>query len=124
MRTFARLVGCLGLVACSSHPYRHDIEGRVVAAGKPVEGAVVQRLNEKGEPYGFDDDYRRVTDASGKFSFVAEGRGASPLAYAPWTLRVTHERLGARDLEVRAQWSDDKSVCWGYCARDFDIELK
>ncbi len=120
------------MLACRSYPYRHDIEGRVVVTaegallrpGVGVPDAVVQRINDNGEPYGFDDDYRRVTDAQGHFSFVAEGQGASPLAYAPWRIRVTHPNYGTRELEVRAAWSDDKSVCWGYCARDFEIELR
>lgn len=113
------------VLACSDHPYRHEIAGRVVAPGNtPVAGAIVQRVNDKGDPYGHDDGYRRVTDAQGNFSFVAEGRGPAPMAYAPWTLKITSDKRAERVLEVRAAWSEDKATCFGYCAKDFTIELQ
>lgn len=119
------LVLLLLVLGCNDHLYRHDIAGRVVSAGnRPVVGAVVQRVNDKGDPYGHDDGYRRVTDAEGKFSFVAEGRGPSPMAFAPWTVKVTQEKFAERILEVRAAWSNDKTTCFGYCAKDFTIELQ
>lgn len=114
----------LWLTACSDHPYRHEIAGRVVAAGEvPVAGAVVQRVNDKGEPYGHDDAYRRVTDAQGNFAFVVEARGPSPMAYAPWILKVTEAHHSERLLEVHAAWSEDRATCYGYCAKGFTIEL-
>ena len=123
----ARLLACgllLGVVGCKDYSYRHEISGRVVAEGdRPVAGAVVQRVNDKGDPYGHDDGYRRVTDAQGSFSFVADGRGPKPMAYAPWTLKVTKEQHVERILEVRAEWSED-AACFGYCAKGFTIELK
>ncbi|RYZ65030.1 MAG: carboxypeptidase regulatory-like domain-containing protein [Proteobacteria bacterium] len=115
------LAGSLG---CSDHAYRHEIAGRVTDGAAPVAGALVQRVNDKGEPYGNDDAYRRVTDADGRFSFVAEGRGPSPMAYAPWTLHVTHEKHAERTLEVRATWSDDRATCFGYCAKDLAVDMK
>lgn len=103
----------------------------MIAGDAPVAEAIVQRLNDKGEPYGFDDDYRRVTDADGHFSFVAEGQGASPIAYSPWRIRVSHPEHGSRELEVRAMWTEKPPAesagaqpCWGYCARDFAIDLR
>lgn len=111
--------------ACSDHSYRHEIAGRVVGANNaPIADAVVQRVNDKGDPYGNDETYRRTTAADGTFSFVAEGRGPSPMPYAPWTLRVTHPGHVERQLEVRAAWSNDRATCFGYCAKDFSIEMK
>lgn len=112
------------LVGCADYPYRHEITGRVTSNGQPVAGATVLRVNDKGDPYGQDEVNKRVTDANGAFSFVAEGRGPSPMPYAPWNLKVTHPKLAERTLEVRAAWSDDKTKCFGYCAKDFEIELK
>jgi hypothetical protein len=123
-KVFAFALVC-SVLGCSDYAYRHEIAGHVVTVGDaPVAGAVVQRVNDKGDPYGHDDAYRRVTDAQGNFSFVAEGRGPSPMAYAPWTLKVTKDNVGERTLEVRAAWSEDRATCFGYCAKGFTIELK
>lgn len=116
------------LVGCKDYAYRHEVAGRVVnTTGEPIAGALVQRVqrvNDKGEAYGNDESYRRTTDGDGRFSFVAEGRGPSPLPYAPWTLRVTKDRHVERQLDVRAVWSDDRNGCFGYCAKDVAIEMK
>ncbi len=113
------------LTACTEHPYRHEIAGRIVAAGnQPIAGAIVQRVNDKGDLYGHEDMYRRTTDAQGNFSFVGEGTGPSPMAYAPWTLKITKDNHAERMLEVHAAWSEDRATCFGYCAKDFTIEMK
>lgn len=115
----------VGSVACSDYAYRHEVAGRVVAeGGTPVAGAIVQRVNDKGEPYGNDESYRRTTGADGTFSFVAEGRGPSPMPYAPWILRVTHPKHVERQLDVRAAWSEDRATCFGYCAKGLTIDVK
>ena len=113
------------LLGCQDYPYRHEISGRVVGPGEvPLAGAVVQKVDGNGEAYGNDEAYRRTTDGEGRFSFVAEGRGPSPLGYAPWILRVTSPKYAERLLEVRAAWSEDRSSCYGYCAKDLTIDLK
>lgn len=123
-----RALMCAGLlsVSCKDHAYRHDVEGQVVdAKGVPIAGAIVTRVSDKGEPYGIPDLYQRKADEKGHFRFESEGRGPSPAASAPWRLAVeVPSRKDHAHFDVNAVWSDDRSKCYGYCAKELSLVVK
>jgi hypothetical protein len=105
-------------LACADAAYRHEVEGKVLdAAGQPLADCKVARVNDKGDPYGHDELYLRTTDAQGAFRFESAGRGPTPLASAPWRLKVTPKVGAPLYLDIDAKWSEDKAVCFGYCAK-------
>lgn len=113
-------------VSCTDHAYRHEVEGQVIdAKGAPVVGVWVTRVSDKGEPYGLPDLYQRKTDESGHFSFVSDGKGPAPAASAPWHLAVeVPPRKDRARFEIDARWSNDRSTCFGYCAKNLKLVVK
>jgi hypothetical protein len=118
-------VAALSSLACRDYPYRHEIRGVVVGAdSKPIKGAAVRRITDKGDQYGVDELYLRRTNDDGGFEFVSDGRGPSPLPEAPWKMEVEYPAGTKHSYDVSAKWSDDKTTCQGYCARDVHIVLR
>jgi hypothetical protein len=112
-------------VACRDYAYRHEIRGTVLdAANQPIAGALVRRVSDKNDQYGVDELYLRTTAANGSFDFVNEGRGPSPVRAAPWRIEVEFPKGTKRTYEIVATWSDDKSECTGYCARNVVIVFR
>jgi hypothetical protein len=126
MKASLHALGLLTLLgACRDYEYRHEVSGVVVdAQNKPVADAVVRRVTEKGDQYGVNELYSRTTKADGAFSFVNEGRGPEHLAEAPWKVQVEYPVGSKHTFDVVAKWSDDRSGCFGYCARNVTIQLK
>jgi hypothetical protein len=114
----------LGIVACKEHPYRHDVSGTVVdMQGRGIGKCQVARVTDKGEPYGHDELYLRTTDANGQFRFESSGMGPSPLASAPWHLKVTLPVGPSATFDLVAPWSDNRATCFGYCKRDVELRM-
>lgn len=118
-------VGVVFLVSCKDYEYRHEVDGKVLDAdNKPVKGAIVRRVTDKGDQYGIDELYARTTPASGEFSFVNVGRGPQHMSSAPWKIQVEHPAGVKHTYDVAANWSDDRSGCFGYCAKGVIVILK
>lgn len=121
------IVAALGSsVSCKDHAYRHDVEGQVIdEKGAAIAGAVVTRVNDKGEPYGIPDLYQRKADETGHFRFESDGRGPPPVATQPWRLAVeVPTRKDRAHFDVNAVWSDDRKTCFGYCAKGLSLVVK
>ncbi len=113
------------LVSCKDYEYRHEVDGKVLDAdNKPVKGAIVRRVTDKGDQYGIDELYSRTTPATGEFSFVNVGRGPQHMASAPWKIQVEYPVGVKHTYDVAANWSDDRSGCYGYCAKGVIVVLK
>jgi hypothetical protein len=91
--------------------------------GRGVGKCQVARVTDKGEPYGHDQLYLRTTDASGQFQFESTGSGPSPLASAPWLLKVTPPAGPSATFDLIAPWSDDRTGCFGYCKRGVELRM-
>ena len=115
---------CLVSTGCKEHPYRHDVSGTVVDLhGRGIAKCQVARVTDKGEPYGHDELYLRTTDATGQFRFESIGSGPSPLASAPWLLKVTSPLGPSATFDLVAPWSDDRTTCFGYCKRNVELRM-
>jgi hypothetical protein len=108
MKAISLMVCCLALAGCRTvdYAYRHRVAGTVRdAAGKPVAGAVVERV--WPESPGLKDEsglYRRTSAADGSFEFLYSGLGGKPLASDEWVLAAIHDHHGKAEVRIMLRW--------------------
>lgn len=122
----ALLAGSLG-AGCKfvDYFYRHAVSGRVVdAAGRPVAGAVVARVDPAtGEVAGLQSLYRRVTAADGTFRFEYSGLGPKPQAAHTWYLAASKPGYRTATRTLRVPWMKGKKAPLGYTLKGVVLRL-